>query len=105
VNSVAVLLLALGVAVEILSVVGLISSNDCFDRLHFVGPASTLGPVLIGTSLLVHESFSVNGIKTIMVISLLLISNPVLSHATARAARIRQFGHWQALPLEEVDSD
>ena len=38
-----------------------------------------------------------------LVFVLLLITNPVVTHATARAARIRQFGHWVALRAERVD--
>mgnify|MGYP003290967187 CR=1 FL=1 len=30
----------------------------------------------------------------ILVALVLVVTNPVLSHATARAARIRQFGEW-----------
>ena len=38
-----------------------------------------------------------------LVFVLLVLTNPVLSHATARAARIRQFGHWVALRADRVD--
>jgi multisubunit Na+/H+ antiporter MnhG subunit len=33
------------------------------------------------------------------------LTSPILTHATARAARVRQYGHWEALPYEEVDQD
>jgi multisubunit Na+/H+ antiporter MnhG subunit len=35
----------------------------------------------------------------------LLLTGPILTHATARAARVRQFGHWEPLAFEEVDQD
>jgi multisubunit Na+/H+ antiporter MnhG subunit len=48
---------------------------------------------------------STNGIKALAAALLLLLTSPILTHATARAARVRQYGHWKALPYEEVDQD
>jgi multisubunit Na+/H+ antiporter MnhG subunit len=43
----------------------------------------------------VSESFSQVGIKALLVFLVLLITNPVLTHATARAGRVRRFGGWR----------
>jgi multicomponent Na+:H+ antiporter subunit G len=101
-NAIVVLLLVLGVGIELLSCIGMWLMKDVFDRLHFLSPASTLGPLFIAAAILVRESFSLPGNKAILVALLNIATGPVLTHATARAARVRQFGHLAALPEEVV---
>lgn len=100
-----VVLLVGAVTVELACALALFAITDSFDRLHFIGPASTLGPLLIAAAIVLEESLSTNGVKALLAGLLLLFTSPVLTHATARAARVRHYGHWQALPLEEVDED
>ena len=95
-------LLGAGVLVELASVLGVLLLRDAFDRLHFTAPASTLGPLAIAAAVVVRESFSQAGIKAVLVAVVLLVTNPVLTHATARAARIRAHGAWTVQEGEEV---
>jgi monovalent cation/proton antiporter MnhG/PhaG subunit len=88
-------LLAIGVAVELICCLGLVAMEGVYDRLHYTGPAATLGPAAIATAVLVEEGFSQSGFKALFVALLLAVFNPVLVHATARAARIRESGQWQ----------
>ena len=76
---------------------------NVFDRLHYTAPATTIGAFAIALSIVVEEGWSAASVKALIVFVLLLVTNPVLTHATARAARIRQFGHWVALRAERVD--
>ena len=99
------LLLCGAVAVELACALALFVVKDSFDRLHFLGPAATLGPVLVVSALVVENALSTNGVKAILAGGLLLLTGPIVTHATARAARVRQFGHWEPLPFEEVDQD
>ncbi len=89
--SVAVLL-ACGVAVLLLCCVGVLVMRTPFARLHYLGPAGSLGPLLIAAAVLVRHSSAQACIKMILIVLALLLINPVLTHATARAARIRQTG-------------
>jgi multisubunit Na+/H+ antiporter MnhG subunit len=43
------------------------------------------------------------GWKTLLICLVLLGTNSVVTHATARAFRTREFGHWQALPGDPVE--
>ena len=43
--------------------------------------------MLIGTAVLIRESVSAGGLETIATVALLFLLNPVLTIATARAAR------------------
>jgi multicomponent Na+:H+ antiporter subunit G len=102
-GTVSAVLLWLGVAVVLLSCAGMLLMRDVLDRLHFTAPATTLGPVLIAVAVVLRESFSATGLKTVLVAALLIGVNPVLTHATARAARIRRLGDWKPAPGEEVE--
>ena len=96
-------LLALGVAIELLSCLGLLVMDNVYDRLHYVGPAASLGPIAIAVAVLFVEGGSTAGVKAILIAVVLVGVGPVVTHATARAARVRQFGHWQAQSEEDIE--
>ena len=96
-------LLALGVAVTWLSCLGVLLMRDPYDRLHYTAPASALAPVLIGAAVVVEEGLSAAGIKAALIALVLVGTNPVLGHATARAARIREHGQWTITDAERKE--
>jgi multicomponent Na+:H+ antiporter subunit G len=98
-------LLALGVASVLLSCLGVLVMRDALDRLHFTAPAATIAPVLLAVAVLVEEPLSSAGVKAVLVALLIIVTTPVLSHATARAARIREHGRWRMLPHELRDDE
>jgi multicomponent Na+:H+ antiporter subunit G len=100
---VAYVLLGVGVAATLVSCVGVLVMPNVFDRLHFSAPATTVGAFAISLSIVVREGWYAASVKAMVVFVLLFVTNPVLTHATARAARIRQFGHWVALRAERVE--
>ena len=83
-------LLVAGVAVLLAACVGLVVARDAFDALHLVAPAGVLGAVLVCAAVLVNEGFSNAGIHAALVGGVLLVSNPVLTHATGLAVRVRE---------------
>lgn len=87
------LLLAVAVAVELLCCIGLVAARDVFDRLHFVGPAATLAPIVAGLAVFARHSSLQSCIKTVLIVLALLMISPVLTHATARAAHVRASAH------------
>ena len=88
-------LLTVGVGVELACCLGVLLMRGVYDKLHFTGPATTIGSLAIALAVIVEESFSQAGLKALLVFLTLLVSNPVLTHATARAARVHQLGTWQ----------
>lgn len=82
-------LLAAGVVVEILAVVGTLVLRSTLDRAHMLGPAAILGPLLIVAAIVVHEHTSPLGVKALLVLVVLWFASPVLGHATARATVLR----------------
>ena len=83
-------LLVIGVSGFAVTSLGLLLSDDLYDQIHFLAPGSLIGAVAIPAAVLVHDGFSQAGVKAILIAILLFISNPVLSHATARAGRVRR---------------
>jgi monovalent cation/proton antiporter MnhG/PhaG subunit len=96
-------LLALGVGVTLLSCLGVLVMRDAYDRLHYTAPAAVLAPVAIAAAVVLEERLSAAGIKAVLVALVLVATNPVLGHATARAARIRQFGEWRVREEEREE--
>lgn len=96
-------LLILGVAIELFCCLGVLLMANAYDRLHFTGPATALGPVCIAAAVVLEEALSTAGIKAILVAAVLIAGGPVATHAVARSARIRQYGHWEPQPNENVE--
>ena len=95
-------LLPLGVLVILASVVGVLAMPNLFDRLHFLGPASGVGPLLVAGAVVARESLNHQGILALLIAGILVVFGPVLTHAMARASRIREHGDWMIQPDEKV---
>lgn len=93
-------LLAIGVASALMGAIGLLATRDPYDQLHFTGPGTVIGPVAIAAAVLVEEPLSSAGIKAVIIAVIMVATGPILLHATARAARIRERGRWELLPEE-----
>ena len=98
-------LLGLGVASVLISSLGLLASKGPFEQLHFTGPAATIAPVAIVTAVLVEEPFSSMGMKSVLTAAILIVTSPVLVHATARAIRIRRHGEFSILDHEQQQKE
>ena len=61
-----------------------------------------LGPAFVAVAIVIEEALDHQGILALMVAGFLLVFGPVLTHATARAARIRSHGDWRARPSDKV---
>ena len=98
-----VALLVLGVGTELACCVGVLVMRGVYDKLHYTAPATTLGTFAIAGAVLLRTGVVQYGIKALLVALALSLTNPVRTHATARAARIRRFGHWTTRAEEEVE--
>ena len=99
---VAAVLVCLGVLVELVAVAGLLAFSEVGDRLHYTAPGA-LGGALIAAAVLVHESFSIIGLKALLLAGFLLFSGPVLLHTTARSLRIAERGDWRIGRDERIE--
>ena len=80
-------LLGLGVAAELLCVAGVLLMRTTFDRLHFVGAATSVPAFLVLVAVLIRVHMSAGGLQAIASVGLLFLLNPALLIATAQAAR------------------
>lgn len=93
-------LLLAAVAVQWLCCLGVLRGRGVYHRLHFLGPASLLGPPLVAAAVLVDGGSAPGSVKAVALALILLVTNPVTSHALARAARVRETGRAEAQPNE-----
>jgi monovalent cation/proton antiporter MnhG/PhaG subunit len=80
-------LLAVGVAAELLCVAGVLLMRTTLDRLHYAAAATTVPALLVLLAVLVREHMSAGGLQAIAAVGLLFLINPALVIATARAAQ------------------
>ena len=79
-------LLALGVAAELLCVAGVVVMRTTLDRLHYAAACTTVPAFLILAAILVREHLTSGGIEAIAAVALLFLLNPAVVITTARAA-------------------
>jgi multisubunit Na+/H+ antiporter MnhG subunit len=86
-NAAVDVLLALGVAAELLCCLGVVVMRTTSDRLHYASAGYTVGPILIVAALVVREHVSSVGLQAIAAAAILFLPAPILVHATARVVR------------------
>lgn len=102
-EAIVIVLLVLTLGLTIFCSLGLVVMRTSYERLHFITPPAAVGSFLLTIAVFVAEPQIVAGLKTLVIAFLLIFSNAVVSHATARAIRIRQLGGWKtgdSLPSE-----
>ena len=85
-------LLGLAVAGALVCLAGVLVMRTTLDRVHYAAAATTLPAFFVLAAVLVREHVSSCGLAAIAAVVLLLLLNPVLVVATARAIR-RVEGH------------
>jgi multicomponent Na+:H+ antiporter subunit G len=70
----------------IVAAIGVIRLPDVFSRAHAVSLTDSLGAFLMLVGIALHEGLGKNSLKILVVLALLYILNPVIAHATVRAA-------------------
>jgi multisubunit Na+/H+ antiporter MnhG subunit len=88
-------LLGLAAAIVLASSVGVLVMRGAYDKLHFVTPAALVAPVLVTLAVLVYAGFSAATTETLLALLFMVIAGPFLTHATIRAARVREKGDWR----------
>jgi multisubunit Na+/H+ antiporter MnhG subunit len=87
-------LLGLAVAIVLASSVGVLLMRDAYQKLHYVTPVALVAPVIVGLAVLAQSGLTLDTAETGLALVFVVIAGPFLSHATIRAARIRETGDW-----------
>lgn len=87
------MLLTAGVLILLMCAAGVLVMRNPYDRLHYASAAGW-GALLVAIAIVASQSLSLIGDKALATALVLVVCGPVLAHATARAARIRDHGEW-----------
>lgn len=96
------ILLALAVGISLIASTALAALTDALDRLHMSSLVVSLSAGLIAAAVWIDNSDWQVRSKAALVAVLLFAMNSILTHATARALRIRGSGHWGPQPDEQM---
>lgn len=88
-------LLGLAVAIVLASSIGILVMRDAYQKLHYVTPAALIAPLIVGLAVLAQSGLTENTAQTWLALLFIVIAGPFLTHATVRAARIREKGDWR----------
>ncbi|GJL66313.1 MAG: hypothetical protein NPIRA05_12840 [Nitrospirales bacterium] len=94
-DALAIILILTGLFFLIVAAIGVVRLPDVFTRSHAVSITDSLGAFLMLMGIAVHEGFSLNILKIFAVLILLYLQNPVIAHATIRAALRAGLKPWQ----------
>lgn len=92
--------MALGVLAVLLACVGVAATPGVAAKIHYTAPASIVAPVALAIAAFLDDGLSLDSLKFAVAAGLLVLTGPVVTHATARAARIRERGRWDLRPAE-----
>ena len=86
-----------------LGVLGMLRMREPMQALHYLSLPACLGSILLTVAVFVETGNSNTAWKTLLICFALLAVNSVVTHATARAFRTRQLGHWEPRPGDPVE--
>lgn len=90
-----------------LGVLGMWRMKEPIQALHYLSLPTT-GAMLLAVAVLVSQGIGQAFWKVILIALILLASNSVVTHATARAFRAKELGHWEPRdgdPMEMIDNE
>ena len=82
----AIFLIVVGLFFLVVGSIGILRLPDIFSRAHALSLTDSLGAVFVLAGLAVYEGFTFNFLRIVVVMLLIYLMNPVISHATLRAA-------------------
>ncbi len=99
-SAVASVLLAISVGLIGFCVLGIVRAKDAFSRLHFPGAAILAGLPGIALALTIAEGLSPISVRAWLIFALLVATNGIQAHATARAELLRRQAEHEGTPDE-----
>ncbi len=93
-----IIFIVAGLFFLLVAAIGVIRLPDVFSRSHAVSLTDSLGAFLMLVGIALHEGMGKNSLKILAVLALLYILNPVITHATIRAALRSGLKPWKKDP-------
>jgi multisubunit Na+/H+ antiporter MnhG subunit len=101
-NLTIIAMLGIAVAVTCVCCLAMVIMGNVFARMHYLAPVTAVAMPALLVAVVVQEGWGQAALKSIIVLFVLFMVNAVLTHATARAARIRSLGQWQPGRKEHI---
>ncbi len=86
-----------------LGCLGMWRMREPMQALHYLSLPTCLGSVLLTGAVFLRTGNSQASWKAVLICLVMLAINSVVTHATARAFRTRELGHWQPRPEDGVE--
>jgi multisubunit Na+/H+ antiporter MnhG subunit len=78
-----------------IGVFGMLRMREPMQAMHYLALPASVGAIALTLAVLSETGFSSITLKTGLIAVILLAINSVVTHATARAFRTRELGHWE----------
>ena len=91
-----------------LGVLGMWRMKEPMQALHYLSLPATAGAIFLTIAVLVSQGLGQAFAKVVLITAIFLANNSVVTHATARAFRAREIGHWEPIdgdPMEIVHEE
>lgn len=75
-----------GIFFMLIGSIGILRLPDFYSRTHAVSKSDTLGIIFVVTGLIIYGGFTQSSMKLALILLFLALSNPIGTHALARAA-------------------
>ncbi|MGH8563355.1 MAG: monovalent cation/H(+) antiporter subunit G [Gammaproteobacteria bacterium] len=76
----------IGLFFLVVAAIGMVRLPDVFTRSHAVGLTDSVGALFLLTGLALYQGLGGNMVRVLLVLALMYLLNPVITHATVRAA-------------------
>lgn len=86
----AIILMALGVGFVFVGSLGMLRFRDVYSRLQASGVSDNAGLGLILIGLILHSGWDRHDITLLLLLLLMLITNPIVTHSVARSAFVQR---------------
>ncbi len=96
------ILLAVGVLITLLSVLGMWRMRDPYQRMHYISAPAALSAACFTIAIFLQDGLKPEGFKALLTTLVLMGMNTAVTHAAARALRISETKDWNPPPGEEV---
>lgn len=97
-----IFLIIVGTVLMLVSAIGIIRLPDFYLRMSAITKAATLGLFLLLIGLAFYFNNLELSIKSFIIITLVLLTNPVGAHAIARAAYMKGIKLWEESTIDEL---
>lgn len=71
--------------------------------LHYLSLPADIGAVALVVAVALQGGAGAASAKVALIAAVLIATNSIVTHATARAFRVRALGHWEPLPGEQLE--